>query len=254
LFFIGSNADGETVPAYILAGDCSITTPTTLASIGYPASNIIMNVIGHECTASYNTISEEVCEEYVSPSGKIWNETGLYHDTISNATGCDSVLTINLVVHKIDTLIVQVDNYLVSAENSAIYEWVNCSNSQTLDGEVGQIFIAENAGDYSLRISKEICVYESDCYTITPSAVDIDKVSLEMKLFPNPAHDVLYIETPLFVQGMTYKIINTKSIQVLKGQILLAKEEISIGKLNAGQYFIQICSGGDCKTLSFMKE
>ncbi len=46
LFFIGSNAAGQTAPGYILAPDCGVTTPTDLAAIGFPNDHIIMTVTG----------------------------------------------------------------------------------------------------------------------------------------------------------------------------------------------------------------
>ncbi|MBT8383243.1 MAG: DUF4397 domain-containing protein [Ignavibacteria bacterium] len=47
-FFIGSNADGETGPSYLLAADCGVTTPTPTGSIGFPNMHIVMNVTGDE--------------------------------------------------------------------------------------------------------------------------------------------------------------------------------------------------------------
>ena len=40
-----------------------------------------------------------VCDSLVSPSGKSWKTTGNYLDTITNASGCDSLMTFNLTVN-----------------------------------------------------------------------------------------------------------------------------------------------------------
>ena len=47
-FFIGSNANGETAPSYLLAADCGITVPTTTANIGFPNMMIVMSVTGDD--------------------------------------------------------------------------------------------------------------------------------------------------------------------------------------------------------------
>lgn len=50
---------------------------------------------------SYDTISEVVCDSYTSPSGTYnWIVSGTYQDTLTNAVGCDSIITINLTVNQ----------------------------------------------------------------------------------------------------------------------------------------------------------
>jgi|GEM_PF-3207107 len=57
------------------------------------------------CTDTYDTISPVVCVSYTSPSGNYnWTSTGSYMDTIPNAAGCDSIITINLTIANISTL------------------------------------------------------------------------------------------------------------------------------------------------------
>lgn len=48
VFFIGSNAAGDTQPAYLSAADCGITDPTPVNSIGFPSMDIVMTVNGDE--------------------------------------------------------------------------------------------------------------------------------------------------------------------------------------------------------------
>ena len=50
------------------------------------------------CTETSSTITKSVCDSYTSPSGKTWTTTGTYNDTILNAAGCDSVITVNLTI------------------------------------------------------------------------------------------------------------------------------------------------------------
>jgi hypothetical protein len=50
---------------------------------------------------SYDTISEVACDSYDSPSGSYnWTVSGVYTDTLTNALGCDSIITINLTVNQ----------------------------------------------------------------------------------------------------------------------------------------------------------
>lgn len=50
--------------------------------------------------ATTSTVTESGCNNYLSPSGiYIWTSSGIYLDTIPNALGCDSVITINLTIN-----------------------------------------------------------------------------------------------------------------------------------------------------------
>lgn len=52
------------------------------------------------CNATYATITPTVCDSFVSPSTNYtWNTSGTYTDTIMNAQGCDSIITVNLTVN-----------------------------------------------------------------------------------------------------------------------------------------------------------
>jgi hypothetical protein len=44
LFFIGSNALGQSAPGYLRAPNCGVNDPTALSTIGYPNMHVILNV------------------------------------------------------------------------------------------------------------------------------------------------------------------------------------------------------------------
>lgn len=67
---------------------------------GNPLNGAGSSYIFEACQPSSSTINKTVCSNYTSPSGiHIWEITGTYMDTIPNATGCDSVITIHLTIN-----------------------------------------------------------------------------------------------------------------------------------------------------------
>jgi hypothetical protein len=57
-----------------------------------------------QCNPTSSTLTDVVCDSYTSPSGNyVWTTTGTYSDTLPNATGCDSLITVNLTVNHATT-------------------------------------------------------------------------------------------------------------------------------------------------------
>ncbi|MCJ8288130.1 MAG: T9SS type A sorting domain-containing protein [Crocinitomicaceae bacterium] len=71
---------------------------------------------------TFATISEGACDTYTSPSGNyVWTTSGAYMDTIPNAAGCDSIITVNLTISTATTSSVDIiacDQYFWSATNT----------------------------------------------------------------------------------------------------------------------------------------
>lgn len=52
------------------------------------------------CTDSYESFNfPNICDSLISPSGKIWKNSGVFNDTIMNAGGCDSIMTFTIAVN-----------------------------------------------------------------------------------------------------------------------------------------------------------
>lgn len=52
------------------------------------------------CVNSSSNITALACSSFTAPSGAVFTSSGLYTDTITNAAGCDSIITINLIVNQ----------------------------------------------------------------------------------------------------------------------------------------------------------
>ena len=82
------------------------------SNVGAPLGGLLdeFRVYNHALTAaevlslnSLNTtatITTSSCDSFISPSGKYtWTNSGTYTDTIANAAGCDSIITLNLTIN-----------------------------------------------------------------------------------------------------------------------------------------------------------
>ncbi|PCI92566.1 MAG: hypothetical protein COB15_17465, partial [Flavobacteriales bacterium] len=76
----------------------------------------------NQCNTS-GIISTITCNSYTSPSGNYtWTATGNYTDTIPNAIGCDSIITINLTI-----IPSGIANYTFTDNGNGNYSFINTS-------------------------------------------------------------------------------------------------------------------------------
>jgi len=85
--------------------DLSVSADGTMVAIGALGNdNNFLNDNGDVrifkyCEYTYSTINPVDCDDYTSPSGKVFTSNGTYMDTIFNSVGCDSIITINLTLY-----------------------------------------------------------------------------------------------------------------------------------------------------------
>lgn len=84
--------------SYFMPGNYNISLTVTDLSSGLDSTiNKSISVSGN----TTNIVAMTACGQQISPSGLYtWTSSGEYQDTISNSYGCDSIITVNLVVNQ----------------------------------------------------------------------------------------------------------------------------------------------------------
>jgi hypothetical protein len=119
------------------------------------------------CQSTSSTISPIVCDQYTSPDGlEIWTQSGTYTDTIPNAEGCDSIITVQLTVNQSSAFSFQAtacDAY-VSPDGSEI--WTSSGIYQdTLPNALGCDSVITI--DLTILFSSAVEIVESACDSLT---------------------------------------------------------------------------------------
>lgn len=114
---------------------------------------------------------------------------------LTNAEGCDSIIRLHLTIENIDTGVTQNGIHLLSNQNEADYQWIDCSNIMAIPGATAQSFTPAANGSYAVIITLNTCSDTSDCYTIT--TIDIEEIlkQSQWSVFPNPADEYFSIQT-----------------------------------------------------------
>ena len=182
-------------------------------------------------------LTDSACHQYIAPSGQIITATGIYYDTIPNNIGCDSIITMDILIKMNDTTITANGVTLTANATGVSYQWVDCNNGyQIMPGDTNQIFTATANGAYAVILTGE-CVDTSACYVI--NSVGINEMNeLGASVFPNPNQGnftILSNETPdaIIIRDILGNII----ISEIPGS---AATKIDMSEQAKGIYFVTI--------------
>lgn len=195
------------------------------------------------CDPTFSSISTSSCGTYTSPSGRYsWATTGTYKDTLQNAAGCDSIISIHLNVGRLDNGVTKSQRSLKANSIGLIYQWVDCAdNYNPIPGATQIEYIPVRTGSYAVVVKEGTCADTSVCYDFEVEGSDISgiRAGALVTVYPNPSTGVLNLSS--LENG-------SKDIQVmsLSGKVLLHtnfktnNHLLNLKHLSAGIYLLKM--------------
>lgn len=274
-FYMGINDAGETAPSYFKAPQCNFNDIITFPSIGiseFTNDNIVLLLSGAAIVNTpgnfinpVNPVCEAATVSYSVPNVTGMNYTWSYSGTgvTINSSGNQASLTFASGATP-GTLSVTADNGLmtspprtlainitpmptpeISREGDVLsttssftsYQWYR--NNIAITEATSETYTLTQNGSYFVKVSSGSCSNISDTVLIddvNPNAIDDISMSNKIKVYPNPAKDIIHIDSPIPVNI---------SIVTLSGKILLSENKakiINIETLSPGIYFINVAS------------
>jgi hypothetical protein len=191
---------------------------------------------------SKSTIYPVACSSYTSPGGtKVWTNSGIYTDTIPNANGCDSVITVKLTVKKISVTLSQSGVMLTASSSGGTYRWFRCGSPATLiENAVNRTYTPPSTGDYAVEYTQNGCIDTSDCYLFTSTGLDQKTPGSMIKVFPNPTSGKIKITLPETESVLDIELKNALG-QSFQKEVFYQKRELELSfSAPAGLYFLVV--------------
>lgn len=231
-----------------------ITPRSSSTSDDWMVDNIML--LGYtSCAATGSSQNVDICNgQSYFVQNAAQTTSGTYYDTLTNAAGCDSIITTTLNVTTLDSTVTAAGPDLTANAVGLSYQWLDCDNGlMPISGETGANFMASTNGNYAVEVSDGTCLDTSACVSVVDvSTHQIDLGSLE--IYPNPAQDQITVSLAKIKSGISAKIVDVAGKLQSTHTILNQNQIIDISQLASGIYFIEIVSNETRITKRFYKK
>jgi hypothetical protein len=235
---------GENFLGYDTAGTY---TDTLVSSLGCDSIRTLALSIKPKRTFNQ---SIRLCKNQSLQVGtRTYTQPGIYLDTLTASNGCDSLITstLNYDIPN-DTILLNGLNF-TAADNQDSYQWLDCNQGfLAISGATQQSFTPTSNGSYAVKTTKGNCADTSNCVLFTSGKA---LLSNQIRIYPQPVKDKLYIEMPETSQSTELILIDAMGRIVVKekGRNI---QSISVLKLPAGLYQLKVFTGKEMQVFAVM--
>ncbi|UTW63838.1 T9SS type A sorting domain-containing protein [bacterium SCSIO 12741] len=195
------------------------------------------------CQPSAGVDQQTSCRTFTWIDGQTYtsdDSTATY--TLTNKSGCDSVVTLDLTIQKVDTQITRVGDTLHAlAQGLAYFQWLDCdSNYKAIPGASHSKFAPSKPGQYAVAINQNWCFDTTSCSTYFPSdnGTNVDELRTERPVFnayPNPCSKFIQLSS---THPGTLTIHNLNGEKVQDYYIQKEARKIDVAHLKQGVYLL----------------
>lgn len=241
-----SNTGVETIEAcgsYTWINGSTYTTSTNsptfvLTNASGCDSTVTLNLTIKNTSSGIDVISS--CDPITWIDGNTYsNSTTSPTFTLTNAVGCDSVVTLNLTINALIPSISLNGSTLSTSATNGTYQWFDCDTEQEIEGANNASYTPTVSGSYAVEFTRNGCSRISDCVEVEVAGNEnLDKETIQ--LYPNPTREQIVLVSP---SRMTVTIANVTGEKLRNINIEEGKNQIQLQEFLPGVYFIETSNG-----------
>ena len=189
-----------------------------------------------------DSLTIDACKNYTSPLGTVYTSSGIYTDSITGSSGCDSVYYIDLTIYNVDST-ASVNGGTISANDTsstATYQWLDCNTGQVIIGVTNRSFSPTLSGNYAVIVTNGNCTDTSACYTVNVSGVGLQEWASGLDLYPNPSSGIVTLKAPLGSTIQSYQILDISAKILQEGNLNEKDQRLDLCTFKDGVYFFKV--------------
>lgn len=198
--------------------------------------------------------SVTACNSYTVPSGdETYYASGVYSDTLTGISGCDSIVTIDLTLNSLDAEITSTEITLYAFPEGLTYQWVDCDNDfEPIDGATDQTFIAPMDGSYAVIITDGECTDTSECLDFLYFSIS-ENGNSQIQVYPNPSNGHFEINFGESTVDASVRLFTTRG-QLVYENTNIQDQVLSVDFEGAsGFYWMEITRNGESQMVKIIK-
>lgn len=185
------------------------------------------------CQTTYGNSVLNACNSFVYKN-KTYTESTMINDTLVNFSGCDSIHSIHLLIHEVNTVISRNYDTLFANRFMDSFQWVDCDSNKIIAGQNEHFFKPGRNGRFAVIVYNNDCFDTSDCYELQTVTTQSSKVA-GLGIYPNPVHGKIYL-----TGGQQAKHAEVWDLDGKKTVLEIDDNVVLVKSLTAGVYIIKI--------------
>jgi len=210
------------------------------------------------CPVATSTDIQNACGSFTWIDNNTYtssNNTATHTIIGGAASGCDSIITLNLTINTVDTTVVVNGNTLTANAFGASYRWLDCNNNMAvISGETNQSFNPTNNGSYALEITQNGCTDTSACHNIVLTGIG-ELNQNNINIYPNPTNNLITVELTQLFENLTVELLSIDG-KIVKQQTINNSQKFTLDLSNQskGIYFLKVNASNTINQFKIIKQ
>lgn len=202
---------------------------------------------------TFAEFSDTACQNSPYFFNNQWlTQSGNYNDTLANAAGCDSVVTLHFSTVVFDTTVTASHDTLFAPAGYENYKLINCNTGDIISDGLLNTLVGPVGCCYAIVMRNHGCIDTSQCYTFTvETGFDVTPIE-KLKLYPSLVSSTLTVETPNKGRS-TLSVYNQSGALVMQKVLSTTPQVVDATTLPEGMYIAILTSADLVQKARFLK-